>query len=368
MTDMRKVAVSVVMFFFVLIAIGVVMDGAHYIEQNDFCMICHEREYDSSTTPGDSLDFAHFQNEISCAGCHKGHDRLVFTGLMARMIVLDVTGGSSPPKSKEEVVLENMERCLVCHDNYRLLTIERPLDPHSNVTDCSKCHTGHERGMIDEQCAKCHFVQYTTLNEEGGKHSKKGCGFCHPSHGYVMECSQCHGSFHQGVFVDCDECHTDAHKPADIEFTEVVLEKSLCIMCHENVNATFNLNPSKHANLDCIMCHPTHGQKQQCSKCHKAHGEASTRVDCFVCHKGHTPKNVKYSSVTPNSLCVECHESAGKKLLSSVNEHSKLDCVKCHPSHAQVPLCMDCHGTPHTSTTTDCERCHVSAHELRVVA
>jgi len=112
------------------------------------------------------------------------------------------------------------------------------------------------------------------------------------------------------------------------------------------------------------MCHPSHGQKQQCSKCHKPHGEESTRSDCFVCHKGHTPRDVKYSDSTPTNLCLECHEETGNNLLNSDTKHSGMNCVKCHPNHAQIPSCMDCHGTPHISTTTDCERCHISAHKL----
>lgn len=343
-----------------------VMDGAHYIRQNEFCHICHEREADSYNNPGDSVDFAHSRYEVSCAGCHEGHDRIRFTTAMAKMMVLDVTGGASPPKSKEDVLIENKERCLVCHDNYKILLGDRPLNPHFNVTDCASCHSGHSRGMEEETCAKCHPVPYTTLEEEGGKHSKKGCNFCHPSHGYIMDCNQCHGSFHQGVFVDCAECHTDAHKPNDIEFTEVAIEKTLCVKCHSDVNITFNVNPSKHANLDCIMCHPSHGQKQQCIKCHRPHGEESTRADCFVCHSGHTPRDVVYSGNTPTTLCLECHEQAGNKIQSSTTEHSSIDCARCHPNHAQVPKCIDCHGTPHTSTTTDCDRCHISAHDLWV--
>lgn len=364
MADMRKVVVIVTMFIFILIALAVVQDGNHYVKQNEFCNICHEREFDSYNTPGDSVDFAHLKYEVSCAGCHEGHDHAAFLISMGKMIILDVTGGSSPPKSKDEVTLENKERCLVCHDNYKILMSDRQLNPHIEVTDCSSCHSGHTRGMDEQTCSKCHPVESKTLELEGAKHSKKGCDFCHPSHAYIMECTQCHGSFHQGIFVECKECHTDAHKPNDVEFTKMVLNKSLCIQCHTNVNLTFNINPSKHANLDCIMCHPSHGQKQQCSKCHKPHGEESTQADCFVCHKGHTPRDVKYSGSTPTNLCLECHEETGNNLLNSDTKHAGMNCVKCHPNHAQIPGCMDCHGTPHTSTTTDCERCHISAHQL----
>ncbi|MCL7414464.1 MAG: cytochrome c3 family protein [ANME-2 cluster archaeon] len=364
MVDMRKVIVTIIMLVFVLVATQVFLDAANYVRHNSFCKFCHESEYDSYYDPGDSLDYAHSHYDISCAGCHEGHDHVAFTYSISKMMILDVTGGSTPPQSDDDVVLENKERCLVCHENYKIVLSERLLNPHANVTNCASCHSGHTRGMDENTCAGCHPVPYNSLEGEGGKHSKKGCEFCHQSHGYIMECEQCHGSFHQGVFVDCGECHTDAHKPTDIEFTDVAIEKSLCIKCHTNVNVTFTINPSKHANLDCIMCHPSHGQKQQCSKCHRPHGEESTQADCFVCHRGHTPRDVKYSGSTPATLCLECHEQAGNTLLNSNTKHTTMACVKCHPNHAQVPSCMDCHGTPHTSTTTDCERCHISAHEL----
>ena len=111
------------------------------------------------------------------------------------------------------------------------------------------------------------------------------------------------------------------------------------------------------------MCHPSHGQKQQCSKCHKPHGEESTRSDCFVCHKGHTPRDVKYSDSTPTNLCLECHEETGNNLLNSDTKHSGMNCVKCHPNHAQIPSCMDCHGTPHTSTT-ECVKTYINQNYL----
>ncbi|MCK4928735.1 MAG: NapC/NirT family cytochrome c [Methanosarcinales archaeon] len=363
MVDMRKLIVTIIMLVFVLVAVVVFIDASNYVRDNHFCMVCHEKEYDSYNNPGDSLDYAHSHYEVSCAGCHEGHDHVAYTALLTKMMVLDVLG-THPPESKEDTELENIERCLVCHENYKILLADRLLDPHANVSDCGACHSSHTRGMSEETCASCHPVPFRSLEEEGGKHSKKGCEFCHPSHGYIMECVQCHGVFHQGVFVDCKECHSDAHRPADIEFTDVAIERSLCIKCHYNVNVTFNVQPSKHSNLDCIMCHPSHGQKQQCSKCHRPHGEESTQADCFSCHKGHTPRDVKYSGSTPATLCLECHEQTGNKLLDSNTRHAQMECVKCHPNHAQVPSCMDCHGTPHTSTTTDCERCHISAHEL----
>lgn len=377
----KKLIAVVIMGIFILISLAVGNVALNWVTENDFCKICHGSEYKLYNDPGVSLDYAHNTHDVSCSGCHEGggtSGSLQFKKDLGIMLVFDILGSHPAPVPEDEVNIENKDRCLKCHNDYKQLMENRLVNPHENVESCAVCHTGHERGVGDAACSECHATPYNTLNKEGGKHSKKGCDFCHPQHGYVPQCQTCHGMFHgtSGEFDKCSKCHINSHSPRSIEFDVkaeftpsggVATEKmSVCAKCHSDQQTAFEMNPTKHARLECVMCHPTHGQKQQCTNCHEPHDKTMKGDDCNDCHtNGHIPTRVKYPPTTSAELCASCHSLVSKTLTGSNTKHTRLKCAQCHPEHGQIPSCVACHRTPHGPALTDCGiSCHLSAHDV----
>ena len=71
MTVSKRVMIVMVIAILTLIVLFSAIDGWNYVTENEFCEICHEIEFEKYNTPGDSMDFAHNENGISCSQCHE---------------------------------------------------------------------------------------------------------------------------------------------------------------------------------------------------------------------------------------------------------------------------------------------------------
>ncbi|HIH44193.1 MAG TPA: hypothetical protein HA257_03675 [Candidatus Methanoperedenaceae archaeon] len=368
MTLSKRVIIIMVIAILSVVTLMSTKIGWDYVTTTEFCEICHEVEFEAYNTPGDSLDYAHNTHSVTCTAYHEGAGSggaLEFKERIGIMLLLDVTGGSAPPQPEEEVRLENKKRCLKCHQDFQLKTSGLLLNPHENVKDCASCHVGHKRGLSEQVCSKCHSQPAESLKTEGGRHSKRGCAFCHPTHGYLPKCTDCHGLYHPGGFEACNSCHTNAHAPKKVEFGGSV-NKTQCILCHGTVvQTTFGTQPTKHAKVECTQCHPVHGQTQSCVNCHEKHTPTMAETECSKCHQiGHVPTRVSYPSDTSKDLCAGCHPTEASQLASSKSAHADKTCAYCHRQHAQIPSCTACHGTMH-GLSSGCATCHTSAHDLK---
>ena len=218
---------------------------------------------------------------------------------------------------------------------------------------------------VSSVCVECHPKPVNSIKESGGLHSKKSCDFCHVQHGYIPKCTDCHSTFHGKTITNCTQCHTDAHAPKDITFSAEADHYS-CSLCHVNEITIFNVNPTKHSDLECSLCHTKHGLIPECINCHTPHDDTMTADDCSECHKtGHIPTRITYPATTPKSMCEGCHADAISIMDNSNTKHSELLCSQCHPQHAQLPTCSTCHATPHGPAMTDCGiTCHLSGHDV----
>lgn len=108
--------------------------------------------------------------------------------------------------------------CFECHENHSpLAALDTP--------DCLACHPVHTPLRISypadqakEVCAGCHVAAYDLLQTSITKHSAFSCAKCHPQHGHLPVCSDCHGKPHNPAihqkFTLCGECHGIAHDVA----------------------------------------------------------------------------------------------------------------------------------------------------------
>ena len=114
---------------------------------------------------------------------------------------------------------------------------------HGRIPECSECHQSHSPTvqMATADCMACHPVHtplaitYPLTQSKavcGGchdnafallapnatnvtKHSALTCAKCHPKHGYLPTCQECHGKPHSSLIHDkyatCGGCHGIAH-------------------------------------------------------------------------------------------------------------------------------------------------------------
>jgi len=81
------------------------------------------------------------------------------------------------------------------------------------------------------------------------------------------------------------------------------------------------------------------------------------------------PKVVTYADSTPSKDCGACHGAVLSMLSASKVKHKDLACAFCHKEkHKTIPVCQDCHGTPHPAGIMakfpKCGECHNIAHNL----
>lgn len=106
-------------------------------------------------------------------------------------------------------------QCSECHENHSpMATLETP--------DCLACHPVHTPLQISypldqniQVCAGCHDEAYGLLQARATKHSALTCAKCHPAHGQLPACQECHGEPHSASIHEkydaCGACHGIAH-------------------------------------------------------------------------------------------------------------------------------------------------------------
>ncbi len=188
-----------------------------------------------------------------------------------------------------------------------------------------------DTSMLKPDCTKCHDIDttfsVTEINPHGGVQSCE------------VSCHLVHEDLILGDFVemDCAECHVEP----DVG--------------------------GKHANVDCVGCHPTHGRIPSCTGCHALHDGSNLRVEnseCLECHGGsaHTIAVGTYdaSSTISTATCGACHDEQYLKLGNSMHGNMGT-CVGCHSSHGKINPCLDCHYSNHMgahSLLDECLACH----------
>ena len=106
-------------------------------------------------------------------------------------------------------------QCNECHENHSPMAVLA-------TPDCLACHPVHTPLNISYPvtqdkvvCAGCHDQAYNMLQARETKHSALTCAECHPSHGQLPACQECHGMPHSSAihekFTSCGDCHGIAH-------------------------------------------------------------------------------------------------------------------------------------------------------------
>ncbi len=131
--------------------------------------------------------------------------------------------------------------CEDCHStNFRIIACTTCHTPHKeganwNNSACLACHSSPHipvrsgtlsESAAKEDCAVCHASPYGTLTFYNSRHNQLGsCVKCHPAHGAVKDCIDCHSGEHishpfarencAGCHgkAGCQDCHKEPHAP-----------------------------------------------------------------------------------------------------------------------------------------------------------
>ena len=318
----------------------------------------HDGENDKSSVPPSDKRTSQDLGNVECVDCHAPQYH-------------SLENGSGKHASLN---------CTFCHIQHGYLPDCQGCHPETHgatVRNCAICHTDphapveriNDPGLNSSRCRSCHVPQYEGIEESGGMHSAFECDHCHIQHGYLPQCSDCHGLPHGSDALDCTSCH-DPHKPESIEFDEH--DNSQCARCHGSViKETFIRKHTRHADIACDMCHPVHAATRLCIECHPGHSTEMSMRDCTNCHRiGHVPIEIRYSPETKSGVCVDCHAEPFNTMLQSGSEHAYIECVLCHPNHGTTVACADacCHvmDQSHGAGGMQCKDCHDQAHDLTV--
>jgi hypothetical protein len=139
------------------------------------CGECH------SQPAGELAGFPSAHTRQGCAACHQAHGRI--------------------------------PSCLECH---------QPHVARQEVAACQACHPAHKPLQISYNasadsttCGSCHNGVFGGWQSTASRHGQVGCAECHPRHGFIPECTSCHGQPHDAdllkKFPACLACHIDVH-------------------------------------------------------------------------------------------------------------------------------------------------------------
>lgn len=187
---------------------------------------------------------------------------------------------------------EAMPLCRTCHD-----------EPHVALEKFSQCLSCHEephaplriglQAALTDGCGDCHAGPATDLRQAPSAHTELGCVSCHHDrHGLIPTCLECHQPhFASQPAPDCLSCHR-AHQPTLIVFGAAV-DARTCDHCHAEVYRNWSATPSRHADVNCAVCHGGHALVPNCTECHPApHSEKilAAYPRCLTCHlDAHNP-------------------------------------------------------------------------------
>jgi hypothetical protein len=209
--------------------------------------------------------------------------------------------------------------CTDCHNG----TLASKQPTHVKF-ECTACHAGMNRPAVPASCTTCHTS--TTFGA-------KDCRSCHAEHIHnaapnVGTCTSCHKGYqkHSGK-VACTKCHASMPK---LHHGQSAPKPKTCRSCHAKKHAGKAV-----ANSKCASCHKGKApsgkpraqhsksvtKKYSCGGCHSKPIHAGrSSITCRTCHKG---KFHAAQKAPANSICTNCHGSAGR--------HSGgYRCVGCH--------------------------------------
>ena len=269
------------------------------------------------------------------------------------------------PASINPEIVETL--CRTCHSDQ---FASQEANPHRVLDEPA----WRDRTGVRPGCVNCHGDVTTHISEGGGT----GNVFAfddEPPAEINGRCLGCHSashpeferSAHAAAGLSCVDCHSQHDASARTALLRQVgqalgrpgntgVSSELCIDCHEDTSAAFDLNERhrlREGTLECVSCHDPHepatrtllgGTKQgACLECHTDKGgpfvfeHPASRVEgCTSCHSPHgSPNRHMLSFQNTGDLCYSCHAGVpqfhlGFSPVAPPRFGSDTQCTNCH--------------------------------------
>jgi hypothetical protein len=341
---------------------------------------------------------------------------LVFL-LLAASTPLVAQGLASPgPLTTAHAKLDNLARCLSCHDAGRELSGRKCLACHTSLAAqvradrgyhavatrhgsalaCRSCHSEHNGRPFrlvkwPDNAPRETFDHRQTGWLLEGAHAKQRCESCHKAGlvgdaarqdsslsvqrtylGLPTSCAGCHLDEHRGrVSRKCEDCHgVDQWKPARFDhdrtrFALTGLHKNLrCAQCHTERHEVAR-GPGGSLDTSFVDFHPTKtGWASGCVGCHPSPHREMGRVG--ACEKCHT---VSGWFILADSVRRFDHTAIGFPLRGA---HAAARCESCHLASARSALPDSVELvrvnflrplTKQRMVFSRCDACHIDVHQ-----
>ncbi|NOY05998.1 MAG: hypothetical protein GXO82_05125, partial [Chlorobi bacterium] len=297
--------------------------------------------------------------------------------------------------------LEGVKNCTKCHNFGKSSFLENCLDCHKEIRTRVKKAKGFHYYTRKIDCSRCHKEHhgraFQLVRWDPGKFDHKQTGFVLKDKHGNLECRKCHDPknivqkdirkksaaakkrTYLGLEPACGNCHEDEHRGQ---------LGTKCSRCHNargwkkttfsHSNARFKLK-GKHANVDCVKCHPWRDDGKSiagdtkfhkfkgiayksCLDCHKDRHQGAFGANCAGCHSPAGWKQVRIS---------ETNFDHSKTHFTLLGKHALVPCAKCHEggnfktfTGKNLESCLTCHEDYHrgqfvsTPGGGECSRCH----------
>lgn len=242
---------------------------------------------------------------------------------------------------------ESFGICADCHED---VCADFKLLRHAEVEMETWTPTARQ---VETLCANCHGDPSKHLEEGGGPGTIFAFTKTDDVQAKTKKCLNCHSGTRARFFVsphgkaamDCTNCHTELMKRQ----AQRMRPTEVCITCHEDVYAAFQLNERHRLQegiLECTSCHDQHApatrerlggfKHEACLKCHTDKGgpflyeHGASRIEgCTACHEVHgSPNRRMLTFQSISDLCFSCHALAPSWHSRFTSEGT--NCTVCH--------------------------------------
>jgi DmsE family decaheme c-type cytochrome len=267
--------------------------------------------------------------------------------------------------------------------------------------------------ITETLCTACHRDKFEA--EASNPHGVLNSSEWRERTGHAPGCLNCHGDVSAHISAGGGTGNVFAFRD------ETPLQKNqACLDCHASSHPEFDRSPHAQAGLSCTNCHSQHaavpsprallrqvgaviGRLDQigtssrvCIDCHQDvsamfelnehHRLREGVLECTACHDPHAPVTRSLLGGFKQQQCVECHRDKGGPFVFEHPAARVEGCTACHSPHGSPnrhllnhqrvgELCLSCHATvpqfhfgfnptapPRFSLDTQCTNCHSSIH------
>jgi hypothetical protein len=249
-------------------------------------------------------------------------------------------------------ILEGQHRVIECNACHRSLQFE------NTPGSCMDCHTDVHSMSVGNDCSRCHNPTNWLVDNIPELHEQNGFPLT-GAHDALM-CMDCHTSETtlrwDPIGNDCAECHFE-------DYTNSVNPNHLaagfstnCIECHEPISMEWG-SENFHFFFPMTLGHDV----RDCNECHSGNNYSNVSPECVSCHLqdfNHTA-NPDHRASGFSTDCSLCHTTDPGWSPADFTQHdSEYFPIYSGKHQGEWNACTECHISPNNFMSFSCIDCH----------